>query len=315
MKIIVCGKDQNGKQLIKKNRGRIVLIILMMFFGCDQKPSKQVITYEGLAPGESSFGPTPKKSSPQGNSSQTAAPSYSQQPTSEPPRSVPVKTTPSNRTGSSDMKDGGGETIWFGTVPDHLSVPWTKPQDLVLDETFPSESNRYSDGNFCFANGSIQYIQVEQGADPEALRDFFTIAGNDTGAMERLYPNGRPKLKSTSIWNANARMSSSNNAKQIALGFMNYQAAYRRLPSAIVFGPDGKPWHSWRVAVLPYLGDGEGSDLFKRYNFNAPWDDPSNEYVLTHMPSIFKDPVAPSKDPTHTKILLMTGPGTAFPNK
>lgn len=301
--------------MMKKNRSELVLLMFMAFFGCDQKPAKQVITYEGPRTSQSSFGPNAINSSPQGCSARQAAPSNPQPPTAKPPSSVPVKTTPSSRTGQTDMKDGGSETIWFGTVPDHLSVPWTKPQDLVLDETFPSENNRYADGNFCFANGSVQYIQVEQGTDPEALRAFFTIAGNDTGAMERLYPNGRPKQKTTSIWNANARMSASNNAKQIALGFMNHQAAYRKLPAAIVFGPDGKPWHSWRVAVLPFLGDDEGYNLFKRYNFNAPWDDPSNEYVLKHMPSVFKDPVAPSKAPTHTKVLLMTGSGTAFPNK
>ena len=219
------------------------------------------------------------------------------------------------------MTDGAAETIWFGTVPDHLSVPWTKPEDLVLDDTFPSENNRYVDGNFCFANGSIQYIQVEEGADRDALRAFFTIAGNDTGAMARLYPNGRPKFKSSTTNNpleaaraSSARMSASNNAKQLALAFHFYQSAYRRLPPAIIFGPDGKPWHSWRVALLAVM-EGQDGELHKRYNFNAPWDDPSNEYVLQHMPRVYDDPVNPSKDKTHTKILLMTGPGTAFPNK
>jgi len=158
--------------MMKKNRSELVLLMFMVFFGCDQKPAKQVITYEGPRTSESSLGPNAINSSPQGSSARQAAPSNPQPPTAKPPSSVPVKTTPSSRTGQTDMKDGGSETIWFGTVPDHLSVPWTKPQDLVLDETFPSENNRYADGNFCFANGSVQYIQVEQGTDPEALRAF-----------------------------------------------------------------------------------------------------------------------------------------------
>jgi hypothetical protein len=125
LKIIVCGKDLNGKQMMKKNRGRVVFVIFMVFFGCDQKPSKQVITYEGPPPGESSFGPTPKNSSPQGNSSQPAAPSYSQQPTSEPPRSVPVKTTPSNRTdkqGTDPVLKGTDPVLMAVQMPAFLSV-------------------------------------------------------------------------------------------------------------------------------------------------------------------------------------------------
>ena len=33
-------------------------------------------------------------------------------------------------------------------------------------------------------------------------------------------------------------------------------------------GPDGKPWHSWRVLLLPCLGH---RDLFDEYDFSQPW--------------------------------------------
>ena len=44
-------------------------------------------------------------------------------------------------------------------------------------------------------------------------------------------------------------------------------------PPAVLVGPDGKPWHSWRVLLLPYLGH---RDLFEQYEFSQPWDSAKN---------------------------------------
>lgn len=45
MIIIICGKDEIGKPMMKKNRSELVLLMFMVFFGCDQKPAKQVIAH------------------------------------------------------------------------------------------------------------------------------------------------------------------------------------------------------------------------------------------------------------------------------
>ena len=42
--------------------------------------------------------------------------------------------------------------------------------------------------------------------------------------------------------------------------------------------------YSWRVAILPYL---EQNELYKRYNFDEPWDGPNNRKLLDQMPAIF----------------------------
>src|SRR5690242_8895528 len=44
-----------------------------------------------------------------------------------------------------------------------------------------------------------------------------------------------------------------NNLKQIGLALHNYHDTYGCFPPAITYGPDGKPWHSWRVIIMPYI--------------------------------------------------------------
>lgn len=76
-------------------------------------------------------------------------------------------------------------------------------------------------------------------------------------------------------------------------------------------GPDGASVHSWRVAILPFLGD-EARRLHDRYNFREPWDSPHNEKLLTEMPDAFRHPLAPA-DSTHASYFALTGPHTVFP--
>lgn len=234
-------------------------------------------------------------------------------------RIIPTGSTSSKRTRLADHTDGLNETVWFGSVPDHLAVPWTKPQDLVFDNTFPSDGNTFADGYFCFANGSVQWLTVSEGMNRDAFRALFTIAGNDREALSQLYPSGKPKTSFQNLAGgdldesrfAKAKSLGMANNKELATAIMNYTAATRRLPPAEWYGPDGKPWVSWRVLLLPFIAGHEG--LSKHYDFSVPWDHPNNTYVLENMPSVFRDPIAPHPDKTKTKILLMTGEGTAFP--
>src|SRR5262249_52547325 len=54
------------------------------------------------------------------------------------------------------------------------------------------------------------------------------------------------------IRRAAERMTSVNNLKQIALAFHNYHDAFGAFPANAIYGKDGKPLLSWRVAILPF---------------------------------------------------------------
>ncbi len=77
------------------------------------------------------------------------------------------------------------------------------------------------------------------------------------------------------------------NAKCLALGMLNYESAMRHFPaSAAYVDEQNKPLLSWRVAILPYLDEGELYDQFHR---DEPWDSPHNRKLLKEMPALFGD--------------------------
>ena len=75
-----------------------------------------------------------------------------------------------------------------------------------------------------------------------------------------------------------------NNLKQIGLALYNYHDTYNCFPPAFVLGPDGKPWHSWRALILPFL---DAEELAKKYRFDEPWNGPNNSKLLDQRPDIF----------------------------
>jgi hypothetical protein len=93
------------------------------------------------------------------------------------------------------------------------------------------------------------------------------------------------------------------------LAVANYHNANGHYPPAYVLGPDGKPWHSWRILILPYI---EQESLFREYDFNEPWDGPNNRRLASRMPGIFRfSTLSDSKSPV-TNYLAVVGEGTLW---
>jgi len=80
-----------------------------------------------------------------------------------------------------------------------------------------------------------------------------------------------------------------NNLKQIALALLNYEAATARLPPAYLSDAEGKPMHSWRVLILPYMGAAERK-LYNAYDFDEPRDGPNNRKLADQMPAVYRCP-------------------------
>jgi prepilin-type processing-associated H-X9-DG protein len=75
-----------------------------------------------------------------------------------------------------------------------------------------------------------------------------------------------------------------NNLKQIGLAMHNYANTYGSFPPAYVADASGKPMHSWRVLILPFL---DQQALYSEYNFAEPWDGPNNSRLLGRMPPTY----------------------------
>jgi hypothetical protein len=91
---------------------------------------------------------------------------------------------------------------------------------------------------------------------------------------------------------AKRKQQSASNLRRIARSLSDYVVESRRLlPAAICDKKTGQPLLSWRVALLPHIGQGE---LFKQFNLDEPWDSPSNKKLLDRMPPIYAAPGARS---------------------
>ncbi len=90
----------------------------------------------------------------------------------------------------------------------------------------------------------------------------------------------------------------------------NYEAANRHFPPAYVLGPDGRPWHSWRVLVLPYI---EQNELFQSYRFDEPWDGPNNRTLADRMPKTYAFSGGHRVGPTTTNYVAVVGEQTMWP--
>jgi len=101
--------------------------------------------------------------------------------------------------------------------------------------------------------------------------------------------------------------------KQIGLAFHNYHDTYDTFPPAYIPDKDGKPMHSWRVLILPFM---EEQALYNRYNFDEPWDSPGNLAVTNTAIPAYKCPSCPpsggSGSPTETNYMVITGAKTVF---
>lgn len=105
------------------------------------------------------------------------------------------------------------------------------------------------------------------------------------------------------------RMSSSNNLRQIALGLLNYESAYKKLPPRIGKSADGKPLLSWRVKILPFL---EEQSLYNEFHLDEPWDSEHNIKLLERMPAVYANPRVVTL-PGHTVYLLPYGENIGWP--
>lgn len=93
-----------------------------------------------------------------------------------------------------------------------------------------------------------------------------------------------------------------SNLRSIGLALKEYERIHHHFPSAVIKSPFGQ-MYSWRVAMLPYLGQKELYDLYK---FDEPWNSVNNLKVMMKMPDVYRDnPIG-----TDTAIVAFVGENT-----
>jgi hypothetical protein len=109
-------------------------------------------------------------------------------------------------------------------------------------------------------------------------------------------------------WEAANMMACSQNLLQITMATHNYAQFYHSLPPAYTVDDNGRPLHSWRVLILPFM---ELGDLYNKLRLNERWDSPYNNKVLQkeRVPQVYHCPSATSPE-DETSYVMIVGPGT-----
>ncbi|MFO0941188.1 MAG: DUF1559 domain-containing protein [Pirellulales bacterium] len=101
-----------------------------------------------------------------------------------------------------------------------------------------------------------------------------------------------------------SNLSNHEKLKQIILAFHQFNSQFNHLPRSANRHTKNQPPHSWRVAILPLIGQ---ADLYRAYKFDQPWDSPENMRVAAKMPEVFRTSKSSSKNSTAFQILVGDG--------
>jgi hypothetical protein len=117
---------------------------------------------------------------------------------------------------------------------------------------------------------------------------------------------------------AQDRIASQNNLKQMGIAMFNFNDTYSALPlpGGDLSKPPGRQPQSsllsWRVAILPFI---EESRLYNQFKLDEPWDSPHNKPLLAKMPKVYRLPGDNKTPPDQTHYQVFVGNGAAFDSK
>jgi prepilin-type processing-associated H-X9-DG protein len=105
------------------------------------------------------------------------------------------------------------------------------------------------------------------------------------------------------------RINCNNNLKQLGQAMLVYRDKHGSFPPAFVADRNGKPMHSWRALLLPYLERASESPG-AQCNFDEPWDSPGNRQVTDVSLSCFYCPTHGDGGRPITNYMMVVGPHT-----
>src|SRR5262249_4909971 len=98
---------------------------------------------------------------------------------------------------------------------------------------------------------------------------------------------------------------------KLAQAMREFHEKYRQFPPTEIGDEQGAALLSWRVLLLPYLGE---HALYREFKLDEPWDGPNNKKLLPRMPDIYRLPRSPPSVTT-THYLVIVGEDTVFDRK
>jgi RNA polymerase sigma factor (sigma-70 family) len=106
-------------------------------------------------------------------------------------------------------------------------------------------------------------------------------------------------------WSALNNPARTQALKQMGLAFHGFGDS---LPAQYRVDDNQKPLLSWRVQILPHIGE---EQLYRQFHLDEPWDSDHNKKLIAQMPALYRSPGSRA-DAGKTTYLLPVGPTLLF---
>jgi prepilin-type processing-associated H-X9-DG protein len=100
------------------------------------------------------------------------------------------------------------------------------------------------------------------------------------------------------------------NLARLAGAIRQYEVIHGTLSPAFIVDGQGRPLHSWRALILPYIGEDE---LFEQIDFTKPWDAPENAGARKAVIPAFACPALGKLPTGHTTYMVVIAADSCFP--
>lgn len=97
------------------------------------------------------------------------------------------------------------------------------------------------------------------------------------------------------------------NLRKIGLAILEYHREHGHFPPVRTHDETGRPMHSWRSLILPFLDE---DSLFDNIDLGQPWNSEANQRVWERRPSVFG---GHGYEPPLTAVMAVVGPETIWP--
>lgn len=176
-------------------------------------------------------------------------------------------------------------------------------REITLPDFAPRSGSRV--GGSRSPGGSVRGKKKRSAAWVVAAVVILLLVGASIIALARIGGTAAARLRQ-----GRARIASIKNLETIAQALNAYAADHGVYPAPTILSKSGKPLLSWRVALLPYLGEEE---LYDQFDLESAWDSGQNQMMTyQNMPPVYRHPDSQPWS-TDTVYHLVTGTGTLFP--
>jgi hypothetical protein len=189
------------------------------------------------------------------------------------------------------ITDGSSNTLLVAESAE--PVIWTKPDELPFDgKAVPKLGGAFA-GGFHGLMGDAQVYWFGEKVSEDTLRAAITVNGGEVVDLTPVkFPQGAPTPKKPPTEMAAGRFFAAE--RKVAMqrlqtlhaAAMKFHDANGHLPAGVITSKEAVGL-SWRVQLLPYLGE---ETLYKDFKLTEPWDSEHNKKLLERMPAVYQSP-------------------------